>query len=275
MSRKKDPVDASDTHNERGIELASRGWFDEAINEFRKAVALDPLSAHAHDNLAGALVEKKKFREALGLYLKAIDLEDDAANGHYNLGCFLLQYGNEFAKMQFQEAIALEPDFADAHLNLGIAMAEEGEFDDAIKSVRQSLIHDETLVEARLELARLLMEREDFREAISQLKEAVKMEPTRHDAWTELGVAYAMKGFHDEAERAFMKAEDLKPDDPLVRYGRARLSVVKKQFDEAMVHLTKAFDFDAKLIAEWLRSDAEFDALRDRSDFNDLLRRET
>ena len=41
MSRDKDKIDPiaqSDIHNARGIELADRGWLDESIKEFQKAI---------------------------------------------------------------------------------------------------------------------------------------------------------------------------------------------------------------------------------------------
>ena len=36
MSRDQDPTRRSDQHNARGIELADRGWLDEAVKEFRR-----------------------------------------------------------------------------------------------------------------------------------------------------------------------------------------------------------------------------------------------
>src|SRR5512140_660095 len=92
-----DKLVRSDQHNSRGIELADRGWLDEAIREFRKAIALDPESAHAHDNLATVLSEKKLHREALEEYLAAIRLEPESATARYNLACFLATHGQELA----------------------------------------------------------------------------------------------------------------------------------------------------------------------------------
>ena len=63
MAREKDSIASSDEHNSRGIELADRGWLDEALKEFKKAIELDPNSSHAHDNLATVFAEKKQFRE--------------------------------------------------------------------------------------------------------------------------------------------------------------------------------------------------------------------
>src|SRR5438128_1656631 len=79
MSRDRDRTVRSDEHNSRGIELADRGWLDEAIKEFKKAIELDPESAHAHDNLATVYSEKKLYREALKEYLTALELEPDSA----------------------------------------------------------------------------------------------------------------------------------------------------------------------------------------------------
>src|SRR3954463_3538500 len=99
----------SDEHNSRGIELADRGWLDEAIKEFKKAIDLDPSSAHAHDNLATVYAEKKLFRDALVEYLTAIRLEPDSATAHYNLACFLSSHGTEMAVSEYREAIDLDP----------------------------------------------------------------------------------------------------------------------------------------------------------------------
>src|SRR5260370_35138003 len=83
MPREKDNIALSDEHNSRGIELADRGWLDEPINEFKKAIDLDPDSAHAHDNLATVYAEKKLFRDALSEYLTAIRLRPNSATPHY------------------------------------------------------------------------------------------------------------------------------------------------------------------------------------------------
>src|SRR5207248_6576314 len=125
MSRDRDRTVRSDEHNTRGIELADRGWLDEAIREFKKAIELDPESAHAHDNLATVYSEKKLYREALKEYLTALELEPDSATAHYNLACFLATHGADMAVDEYKEAIELDPEYPDAHLNLGMTYADQ------------------------------------------------------------------------------------------------------------------------------------------------------
>ena len=100
----------SDEHNSRGIELADRGWLDEAIKEFKKAIELDPASAHAHDNLATVYSEKKLYAQALEEYLTALRLEPDSATAHYNLACFLATHAHDMAIEQYKDAIELDPE---------------------------------------------------------------------------------------------------------------------------------------------------------------------
>src|SRR5260370_18640186 len=100
--------------------LADRGWLGAAMKECKKAIELDPASAHAPDNLATVYSEKKFFAQALEEYLTALKLEPDSATAHYNLACFLATHAHEMAIDQYKEAIELDPEYPDAHLNLGM-----------------------------------------------------------------------------------------------------------------------------------------------------------
>src|SRR3954464_13909171 len=166
MSRDRDRTVRSDEHNSRGIELADRGWLDEAIKEFRKAIELDPQSAHAHDNLATVYSEKKLFAQALGEYLTALQLEPDSATAHYNLACFLATHAHEMAIEQYKEAIELDPEYPDAHLNLGMTYADLDQRDEAKTEFKTAIELDAQDPLARHELAAMLMDEGDYRGAI-------------------------------------------------------------------------------------------------------------
>lgn len=270
MAREKDPLGQSDEHNSRGIELADRGWLDEAVREFRKAIELDPNSAHAHDNLATVYAEKKQFREALGEYLTAITLEPDSATAHYNLAVFLSTHGNDFAIAEYQEAIALEPDYPDAHLNLGLAFADAQRPDDAKRELRAAIELDGDDPLARHELAALLMDEGDFRGAISHLKDVTRIDPRSFDAWLDLGICYAQKGFYAEAERAYEAAAALNADDLLLVYNQAALFALWGRPADAVAKLTKAIAADQATVRGWLRTDPMFDALKGLPEFEAL-----
>ena len=85
MGGSRDQITQSDEHNARGIELADRGWLDEAINEFKRAIDLDPNSAHAHDNLGTVYAEKGDLLEALKEFLDAVRADPESPTVHHYL----------------------------------------------------------------------------------------------------------------------------------------------------------------------------------------------
>ncbi len=270
MSREKDPVGQSDEHNSRGIELADRGWLDEAVKEFRRAIELDPNSAHAHDNLATVFAEKKQFRDALVEYLTAIKLEPDSATAHYNLAVFLSTHGNEFAIAEYQEAIGFEPDYPDAHLNLGLAYADAGRLDDAQKELRTAIELDPSDPFPRHELAAILMDEGDYRGAITHLKEVTRLDAKNFEAWLDLGICYAQKGFYAEAERAYGKGAELNPEDVLLLYNQAALYALWARPADAIALLTRAVAADKVKVQTWLKADPMFDVLKGQPEFEAL-----
>ena len=271
MSRDKDHIALSDEHNSRGIELADRGWLDEAIREFQKAIELDPRSAHAHDNLATVYSEKKLFREALQEYLTAIQLEPDSATAHYNLACFLATHGPDMAIAEYKDAIQLDPEYPDAHLNLGLTYADQGRAEEALKELERAIELDPKDPFPRHELAALLMDDGDYRGAIAQLKEVVRLEPDGFEAHLDLGICYAQKGFYAEAERAYQRARALNGEDLLLEYNTAALYALWGRPSDALEYLRKALASDRAKVTGWLATDPMFESLKGNPEFESLL----
>src|SRR5437773_2137200 len=153
----------SDEHNSRGIELADRGWLDEAIKEFKKAIELDPASAHAHDNLATVYSEKKLFAQALEEYLTALKLEPDSATAHYNLACFLATYAHDMAIEQYKDAIELYQEAERCY-----AKARELNSEDVLLNYNVAALY--SLWDRRAD-------------ALSALRKALEKEPSKVRSW--------------------------------------------------------------------------------------------
>ena len=68
------PSSSSDDEIAFGIEVARRGLWNEARFRFERAVALDPQSAEAHNDLAVALEQQGDFKKAREAFETALKL---------------------------------------------------------------------------------------------------------------------------------------------------------------------------------------------------------
>ncbi len=271
MAKNRDHITRSDDHNARGIELADRGWLDEAAREFQKAISLDPQSAHAHDNLATILAEKGQLLDALFEYLEALRADPESPTAHHYLASFLAGQGHELAMAEYRRAIELEYDFPDAHLNMGLALADRGMLEEAVHELEiahQQAPDDEMI---HHELACCLIDLERYADAIGHLKRIIKMHPEHVEAYVDLGIAYTAQGFYAEAESVLGKALTVDPHDFATHYHLAALYSSWGRTGEALDHLEIAASHDRERIRQWLRDDRLFDSLRTDDRFLKLL----
>ena len=103
------------------------------------ALALKPDYAEAHNNLGNALRELGKLEEGVASYHKALAIKPDYAEAHNNLGNALRDLGrlNE-AVASYHKALAIKPDYAEVHYNLGSAFQELGRLDEAVTSYHKA-----------------------------------------------------------------------------------------------------------------------------------------
>jgi Flp pilus assembly protein TadD len=262
MAKSRDNITQSDEHNARGIELADRGWLDEAMSEFRKAIALDAASAHAHDNLATVLAEKGQLLDALMEYIEAVKADPESATTHHYLATFLAGQGHDLATAEYHRAIELDFEFPDAHLNLGLAYADRGALEDAARELEvahQQAPDDEMI---RHELACAYIDLERYPDAITHLKRIIKAHPEHLEAYVDLGVAYTAQGFYAEAEIALKKGVELDVHDFAAHYQLAALYVAWGRPEESIDQLEVAATIDRDKLRQWLRDDRIFDPLQ-------------
>ncbi len=149
--------DFAEAHNNLGIALRLLGRLDEAQETLRTALMLRPDYAEAHSNLGNVLTAAGRFQEAVQSYRQAIALRPDYADACSNLGNALTELGfPEEAERSCRNAVRLDPGHARAHINLGVAQRNLGRVLEAEQSFRQALSLDPELHDVHSNLAVLL-----------------------------------------------------------------------------------------------------------------------
>lgn len=129
--------------NERGIELASAGRHEEALDAFDSALALKPDYPEALVNRGNALEDLQRPRAALASYDLAIGLRPDVAGFHINRGNALRAVGDVPGAIEsYSRAAVLDPASAGALYSLGEAQLESGRFEAAVDSFGRAMLVD-------------------------------------------------------------------------------------------------------------------------------------
>ena len=107
-------------HNSLGNAYLDLQQFDQAIEQYRAAIAIDPAHAMSHFNLGVALAATGRLDQAIAEYEEVVRLQPGHAAAHNNLGNALLNQNRLAAAMDHcQEALKIDPQFAEAHYNAG------------------------------------------------------------------------------------------------------------------------------------------------------------
>src|SRR5439155_1763942 len=112
-------------HWKYGFALQKADRLDEAAEQFRIALRLDPNEKQVHYHLGRALFVKGDFEGAKMHYLETARL-DPKAPVHNALGVVYVRLGQTSeAIAQFKEALRLRPDDAEAAANLRFVLARD------------------------------------------------------------------------------------------------------------------------------------------------------
>lgn len=189
-------ADYAPTHVAYGFVLDSLNRPAEAIEQYQRALALDPMNSNAHRYFAQTLIKKREFPDAIRhlqlalqidpldddayrhfgdalalsgnpadaerAYLKSLALNGENAFTHNNLAQILTYAGRlDEALHHYSQTISYRPDYASGHANQGVVLAKLGRSAEAIRAYRRAIELDPDHAAAHYNLALLLATHSD------------------------------------------------------------------------------------------------------------------
>jgi tetratricopeptide (TPR) repeat protein len=239
---KKAPLE-SRPHYNLGTVLKNKEMFEEASQEYKRAIAISPTSFDAHNNLGIVYRELGLLEEAVREFKKVIKLNPAHKGVHNNLGLVYGELGRfEEAVSAFKVALNLNDDpeqLAGIHMNLGDLYRKKGVFDNAIKEYDMVLGMDSARAAvAHYNRGRIFIIKELFEEAAAEYREALKIDPEWIDARNNLGVILGRLGHFDEAINEFKTALMFEPSNNASQFNLGLAYIQKGDCNSAI----KAFD---------------------------------
>lgn len=146
------PLEQAETWFERASEWESDpAQWEDAVEAYRRVVALDPTYAAAWNNLGLLLHRLGRYEDARRAYATALERDTDLCEAAYNLGSLSDDLREvEEAIGWYRRALELAPDYADAHFNLASTLARAGRGAEAARHWQRYLDLDASSPWARI-----------------------------------------------------------------------------------------------------------------------------
>ena len=200
------PVGGSPYHSRRS-ELRGPDIIEDAIEEARQAIKIDPRNDRAYAEMARAMDATGKTAEAETTLRKAIELRPDYWYNHVRLGIFYGQHGNyKQAEAPFQRAIQLVPDNPTGYTDLAAVYHLEGREAEAEQMLKKSIEARPTTL-AYSNLATVYFFERRYADAVPIMEKLVADGTKDYLLWGNLGDDYRWTpGDAEKALKAYQQA---------------------------------------------------------------------
>ena len=172
------------------------------MQEYQRALQLDPRSADAVIGLADSYDSAGRTADAEAAYRKAIALRPDSWEVLNSFGALLDSHERHGeAAAQFRRAIELTPDNADLYLNLGAAYSDMGDkyYAEAEQTLQKSIALQPSYP-AYANLGYLYNQEQKYAEAAAATEKALQINDKDYVVWGNLAIAY--EGLKDKEKES-------------------------------------------------------------------------
>ncbi|MBF0382039.1 MAG: tetratricopeptide repeat protein [Magnetococcales bacterium] len=184
-----------------------------AVEQFRRAIAIDGRYAMLHYNLATSLYHLVDMKKAIDSLEKAVEINPNFYTAHCRLGAAFLQEGMlHKAALSLQKAIAIKPDYAESYFIYGNLLIKEDKLDEAEVNYHKAIALNPDYSDAHYNLGNILKMQNRFDEAITSFQKAIALKPDYAEAYNNLGLTLHEQNRFDDAVVSYQKAISIVPD---------------------------------------------------------------
>ena len=256
---------------EYGI-LSPQDAFPKAKAAVTKALALDDNLSEAHTSLAFILdLYDWDWASAEKEYKRALALNPGYATAHQWYASHLMVMGrNSEAIAELKKAESLDPLSLIISADLADVLCVAHLFDESVRQSQKTMEMDPYFAVAHYQLGQALEQMHKHDEAIAEFRRAIELSGGNTTFESNLAHAYAVSGRKEEAMKVVKHLENMQSHGSSTDASIALVYVGLGDNDRAMVWLNKAYQarFNPSILVRPV-----FDPLRSDPRFQDLLHR--
>ena len=236
------------------------GNFLNAVDEYKKAIQLDPQSPNLYIELANAYLRNRQVNNAIREAESAVRVDPESLEAHRLLGS--IYYGivrnedsapgrapasSEYLKKAIQEyekICSLDSSDTNSLVVLSLLYRYDGQGEKAVETAKRLLDKAPSSEAGLANLAQIYSEQGNTQEAINVFKKALEVNPNSPRILEQMAIAYEQVKDYPNAIQAYRKAMSLDEDALELRKGLAQALLDNKQDEEAEKEFLKILEAD-------------------------------
>jgi tetratricopeptide (TPR) repeat protein len=124
----------------KGVSNGIEGKYDDAINQFKKAIDINPEYAAAYNIRGIAYSMQGEYEKAISDFTKAVEIDTNYADAYTNRGLVFENRGEyNQAIMNYNQAIGIDSIQSFAYCNRGLIYSELGQYERAISDYTRAI----------------------------------------------------------------------------------------------------------------------------------------
>ena len=248
------------------------GYYEDAVEDFNRALNIDPTNADAYRGLAKAYESLERTDEAEQIYKRSIILKSDYWAGYDALGLFYYRHARyEEAAEQFREIIKLTPDNHRGYNNLGSMYYLLELWSEARETFEQALAIKKTY-RVCSNLGTLFYIEGNYSEAASMYEMALEINDRSYQTWGNLAAAYNLvSGKQIKAKEKYWRAigmaeeeRKINPRDADVISRLAGYYATIGEREKALENVKESLNLDENNVRVMYRTGTTYELLGER-----------
>lgn len=190
-----------------GKHINAYSWATKALKE-------DPADARAHNVMGVICFRKGADNEALQHFRKAVALDSGDVDAYYNLATmYCLRNNSETAIIHIKKGLKLHPKSTKLYSALGRAYTIKGDSQRAVACYERILQMDSSNLNALIRIGNIYCDENHYEQAQAYFKKATLVDPNSAEGHKGQGRTYTASGDYRKAVQAYIRATQIDNTD--------------------------------------------------------------
>jgi tetratricopeptide (TPR) repeat protein len=251
-------------YRSRGLTYVKLKEYQRAVQDYDRAIELDPTFVAAYSSRALAYSNLEEYRQAVQDYDRAIKLDPTFIYAYRNRGWAYKQLKEyQRAIEDFDRAIEINPTNAHTYRIRGLTYSNLKEYQQAIQDYDRAIELDPTFVAAYNSRGLAYADLKEQQQAIQNYDRAIELDPTFVAAYNNRGLAYADLKEQQQAIQDYDRAIELDPNDVIAICNRGLTYVKLKEYQRAVQDYDRAIELDPTYVTAYYNRGLTYSNLKE------------